>query len=483
MSMNPRTRVSRRDLLKGLGVGAALLPMLQIDEAFGASCIVGGPKRVFILVWPDGMISKQSSTWVAEAGANYTLPAFMKSLEPYKSDLILMDGIDYDFVKDSPNPTRGEVSGHACFQGMLTGAFYQKFGTGTSSNVGGGISIDQHIGKQLRSKGYTGLASLNLGVFVKSPARLSWLAAGSPVLPDTDPYHVFNTLFADAKPTPTPQPGTLADAGSGPSPADITRLMKKSVLDAVIGDLNRFRKTVGTDDQRNIDSHLQSVRELEQQLAPPAGGGGGPGSTVGSSDACAAPVYTGTKLDTGASANAPALVKMQMDLSVAAFAADATRVVVMQIADQGAANLILGNLGFSTGGKSGNTGDLYGVHAIAHRNATEKVKVDTWFQEQVAYIIGRLKSVKDSAGATMLDSSAVLAINNMRTGIHEYEGVPAILAGSCGGYFKTGRSLKLTNVRNNQVLAALANAVGVPTADGTFGEKSYGTELKSLSSL
>jgi hypothetical protein len=68
-------------------------------------------------------------------------------------------------------------------------------------------------------------------------------------------------------------------------------------------------------------------------------------------------------------------------------------------------------------------------------------------------------------------------MSNMRTGEHETNPVPAILAGSVGGYWSTGRSLK-TNVANNSILVSLANAVGVPTE--TFGEASFGGELTDL---
>ena len=72
-----------------------------------------------------------------------------------------------------------------------------------------------------------------------------------------------------------------------------------------------------------------------------------------------------------------------------------------------------------------------------------KVKCDTWFQSQLAYIIGQMKGIKDPAGKSMLDSSVLVGMNSMRTGTHETTGVPVLMAGSCGGYFKTGRSLAL----------------------------------------
>lgn len=490
--MKSQMKYSRRTLLKYLGAGAALLPLLESDP-LDASCLVGGIKRLYILAWPNGMLSNVS-TW-ATAGATpsaWTLANFQSSLQPYQSDLLLLKGIDYDFIRDQPNPNSGETNGHACFPGMLTGAFYQSLVASTSSDVGGGVSIDQYIGKQLQTKGYTGLVSLNQGAFVKSTGRLSWVGAGQVVLPDADPYHVFNTYFAGAI-TPTGTGGKSGSAGvggmSGTSMASMTQQMQKSILDSVINDINRFSGIVSAADKQTIANHLTYVRSMEQTLTPPAmtgtggssGGGGSSGMTM-STGSCAPPVFSGTKLDINNTANVATLVKMQMDLAVAAFASDLTRVVVMQISDQGAANLILENLGFMPGGAGAdaNTGDINGYHYIAHRNDADKVTCDAWFQSQIAYIVGALKGITDPNGQSILDNSVVVAMNNMRTGTHETTSVPVVMAGSCGGYFKTGRSLALTSTPNNGLLVALVNAMLGAGTVSTFGETQYGGELTAL---
>ena len=274
-----------------------------------------------------------------------------------------------------------------------------------------------------------------------------------------------------------------------PPVVDNTKSIQKSILDYVINDLNRFSSIVGTEDKQSIDNHLTYVRNIETRLQNMAMTtpttsvmGAGPLSTAMPNAACNPPNTSGTALKTNLTANIPAIAKLQIDLGIAAFASDLTRVVVMQIGDQGAANLILTWLGFISGGplpSDPNTGDANGFHAIAHENTMRKVQCDTWFQSQVAYIIGQMKSISDPTQKTMLDSSVVVAMNNMRTGTHETTGVPVVMAGSCGGYFKTGRSLALpTGTPNNGLLVALCNAMDTPVA--TFGETRYGGELTAL---
>jgi hypothetical protein len=483
-------RYSRRRFLKSIGAGAALLPMLHADRS-DAACYVGGIKRLYILAWTNGMLSSINN-W-ATAGndpSSWSLGSmgFQAALQPYMSDLLLLKGIDYSFIKDMPGS--GERTGHACFPGMLTGAFYQLLSSGTSSDLAGGISVDQYIGTQLQKGGYKGLVSLNQGTFVVSTGHLSWSAPGQVVLPDPDPASVFNLYFKGALPatTPTMMPTTGAGGAGGSTPVvNNTAAIERSILDYVISDINRFSNIVGTDDKKSIDAHLTSIRAIEARLQdtvtpPSAVDGGAPiSTTTGTPAACNVPSVAGEPKPT-LTASVPVITKLQMDLAVAAFAADLTRVVVMQISDQGAANLIMNWLGFASGGplaSDPNTGDTNGFHAIAHENTARKVTCDTWFQSQVAYVIGQLKSITDGTGKSMLDSSVVVGMNSMRSGTHETTGVPVIMAGSCGGYFKTGRSLALpAGTPNNGLLVALCNAMGTPVS--TFGQASYGGELTVL---
>ena len=484
-------RYSRRQLLKSMGAGAALLPMLQADRA-DAACYVGGIKRMYIFAWTNGMLS--SITDWATAGndpASWTLGTmgFQDSLKPYMADLLMLKGIDYKFIKDMPGS--GERTGHACFPGMLTGAFYKTLASGTSSDIGGGISVDQYIGGQLQqTMGYKGLVSLNQSTFYHSTGDLSWAGSGQVVKPINDPNLVFNTYFKGSVATPPPPPPPATDGGvAPPPPVDNTSAIKKSILDYVISDLNRFSNIVGTEDKRSIDQHLTSVRGIEMRLqsmgpmavAPNPVMGTGMLSTATGNAACNPPSTTGEPAATD-SKNAEAITKLHIDLGVAAFASDLTRCIVMQIADQGASNLILSSLGFKSGGplpSDNNTGDTNGFHAIAHENTMRKVQMDTWFQSQCAYIIGQMKGITDATNRSMLDNSVFVALNSMRTGTHESTGVPVIMAGSCGGYFKTGRSLALpAGTPNNGLLVALCNAMGTPVT--SFGEKSYGGELAVL---
>jgi hypothetical protein len=451
-------RCSRRSFLSALGLGPALLPLLEAEEARAACGGAAGPKRAFIMAWTGGMYAGTGSSW-ATTGDNFVLPVHMTSLEPHRADLLLLDGLDYRFVNDSPIEAVAERNGHASFQGLLTAALYQGRATGSSSITAGGPSIDQHIGGGLRNAGYAGLASLNLAVCPQTTARLAWRAAGDAIVPNSDPFKAFASLVA----------------GSAMSARKLR--MRQSVLDYVHKDLNRFVRKVGSAaDRAKAESHLEHIRALEKSLAeriaaavPSLPAPGSACNPVSLGDAIAKPADV---------VNFERVTKLQIDVAVAALAADATRSVVLQLGDQNNSDVILYSAGFEPAGQRDNAGDLNGLHNISHRDAADKVRCDTWFMSQVAYVLHRLKGVTE-ASSTLLDNTAFLGLNTMRSGGEQYLGVPAILAGKCGGYFKTGRSLKLpAGTPNNGVLIALANAVGVPTP--TFGAPQYGGELAGL---
>jgi len=485
--MRHETQYSRRRFLRTVGAGAALLPLLESDTA-DAACAGSGIKRLFILVWPYGMLSGVTD-WATKGDVPdaWTLPTFMASLAPYQKDLILLDGLDYAFLTDMPGS--GERTGRAAYPGMLTGAFYQTLSSSTAADIAGGPSVDQYIGTELKAGGYPGLVSLNLGVFVVSTGHLSWRQAGQVVLPTLDPYAVFTSSFQGNLPS-TAMTGAGA-GGTGGAGSPSKPAMQRSILDFVQAELKRFSQKVGTEDRQRIANHLDAVRRIELGLsaAPPSGMGGGAGANGSAAPSstgwliCGVPSaeFANPVVIPKSSVGVEALVKTQMDLATAAFAADLTRVVVLQIGDQGAGQLVLNSLGFTAGGPNpsdANTGDVNGLRNIAKRNGADKATCDAWFQSQLAYMTGQMKGLVDPNGQSALDNGVVLGMSNMRSGLGLTTQVPTVLAGSGGGYFKTGRSLALTAVPNNQLLVSLCNAMGTPVA--TFGEPRYGGELAVL---
>lgn len=100
-------------------------------------------------------------------------------------------------------------------------------------------------------------------------------------------------------------------------------------------------------------------------------------------------------------------------------------------------------------------------------------EVDSWIYQQWAYLIGRLNDEKEG-DKRMLDTSVVTFMNNMTLGLHTWNDVPAFLAGSCGGYFKTGRCVKNTapSAFHPPLLVSIANAMGFDQLQ-SWGDPEY----------
>src|SRR4029079_1585387 len=133
---------------------------------------------------------------------------------------------------------------------------------------------------------------------------------------------------------------------------------------------------------------------------------------------------------------------------------------------------------------------------IAHEGASgypKKIKIDTWYIQQLAYLAGLLDATTEGTG-TMLDNSLIAMINDMTEGsFHSINAVPVILVGSAGGALRTGRNVKVgswatktgnywqsgnTSVAHNRLLASISNLMDVPATG--FGNTNYGGTLTEL---
>lgn len=449
-------RYSRRRVLQGLGLGLGMLPVLDADAALaprrrGRSCLV-------IATFTNGVI--RDAFFPQGEGEDLTalsLPAITEPLAPWKKDLLFMGNLEVRNFTDWP----GHGGAHENYCTVFTGRRGLPKDTGDPRFipvVAGGMSIDHHIAMGLAKRERFVVPALHLGCQVdkhgggEMQARNSFRDFGQPNSPEDDPYAVFSTLFA---------------GGKHKDPAlDRLRAERRSLLDFVGGELESFRRTLGADDRAKVEAHLASVREIETQLtAPPRAAD------------CRAPALP--RLDVADQKNYPQVIDLQTRLAVAALACDATRVITLQLTNANGANMIFSWLGLEGKGKEFPVRDY---HDVAHRPGEgnrDKIRIDQWYMQRCADMVKRLADVREG-GARLLDRTALLWTNHMGNGGgHTSDQLPWILAGSCNGYFKTGRFVKLPpRTPVNGVFVSLANALGVPTE--TFGDPRYGGALKTI---
>jgi hypothetical protein len=438
--------LSRRLVLRGVGGAVIALPWLEAGgrSARAAAGLQASPKRLVIFFTPNGTIHDALWPKVAPSETSFELQGILAPLERHKGRLLLVRGLDLKSASVS--------HGHGHQKGMgnlLTG---RPLPAGTMKSAsdtagwGAGISVDQEIANVV-GKG-TRLPSLELGVradnFYGSNVltRINYRGPAQPLPPQNDPLEAWKRLFSDA--------------GTDPAALERARARRASILDTVGQQFAAVRARVGEADRKRLDEHLSMIRDLESRLAaPPAGAGG------------CAPRPSPAKQTVDSEQTMPAITAAHVDLIAAAFACDLTRVATLQISN--AKNY----LRYPWINSMSNGHDLSHAGPSNMAAAREFAARHTWHAEQLAVLLDRLAAIKEGGG-TALDHTVVLWCNELSTGNdHGHINMPFVLAGSAGGFFRTGRYVKCDHQPHNNLLVSLCNAFGLERT--SFGDARFCT--------
>ena len=144
------------------------------------------------------------------------------------------------------------------------------------------------------------------------------------------------------------------------------------------------------------------------------------------------------------------------DLPVLAVQGDVTRVSTFMYANEGSTK----SYAF--------IGVPEGHHDLSHHGGNpekhEKLKkINRFHMEQFAYLLERLKSIKEG-DATLLDRSMLVYGSGLGDGNrHNHNNLPILLAGRGGGTIQTGRHLKFeTQTPLNNLYLSLLDRMGTP---------------------
>jgi hypothetical protein len=438
---------ARRQLLKGLGLGAACLPLLHASRSWAAGEAL--PKRFVCIMATEGY---RQAAWKPKVGSlmTQTLPSTSSPLEPVKADLI--------FLPDMTNPNcgTGPRNGHEAYGTIMWGGPP----TGPKFREPGGKTLDQVIVDGLPKTGRPSLAfqvqvDRKPSVGTTGARRCFWRGAGQPINPELNPQKTYADLFA----------GATANPMAGP---ETKRLLakRKSLLDFVGRNLDNFKVRVAREDKPVIDGHLQAIRELESRLVVPAGA---------AADGSCRPATTPMPLDDTAILSEdklyPVILHAYLDIVLAAVKCGITNVVTLQLGDCSGNSVNYG--AFVEGIPPKNVGGdaktpFRNWHDLGHNPVSggvdHKAMVDKWWMVEFA---GFVKKMKDSpeAGGSLLDHSLVLWGNHMESGdSHATQAVPWILAGKAGGYLATGQCAGTAGKPTNDAMAEICKAMGVQPA-------------------
>ncbi len=395
----------RRNFLKWVaaGFGAAMLPYGSM--AFAAD----PPRRVIFVYFPDGM---RPEHWhPATTGTSFVLPRMTAPLERVRQHCVFLGGVD---MKGSGSTHEGGVLK------LLTGA------DGRASDKA--VSLDYYLAQSFKTQTVRPHLNLNI-VPVWDSAGVTFDSNGLRVAPEPNPLAAFESLF-------------------GANAADNFLVQRRlSVMSASLNELNALRTQLGSVEQAKLDTHLESLRELEQKLNANAG-------------ACAAWNFnpTGFKVTrTGfwsnpeyRDASKMGLISgLQMDIAVHALACDLTRVVTLTWG-HAVNEAVIAESG------SGQT-----CHQASHGGGEDFIKVKAWYTEQLAKLIEQLASVPEGSG-TLLDNTLIFVGSDLANGgWHNHTDMPFILAGGSNAGISGGRSLRFNGTPHNKILVSMAQFMGL----------------------
>jgi Protein of unknown function (DUF1552) len=425
-------------------LGAAIaLPMLDAmlpsmgGVVRGANVAAGAlPKRMAFVYIPNGATMP---AWTPTGvGTGYELPRILQPLSTFKNDFQVLSGLaqEQGFAHGDGGGDHARAS--ATF---LTGVHPLKT---AGRDLRAGISADQiaatHIGDQTR------LSSLELscdigprtgacdtGYSCAYQFNISWRSENMPMNPEVDPRLVFDRLFGDAS-VPVEQRTRRS-------------MMHRSILDFVLNDAKELQRQLGRTDQRKVDEYLTAIREIEHRIELNE-------------------KYQ-IKVPDGVNEPEPFTsfeqhVRLMIDMLVLGFQTDSTRVATFIIGHEGS-NRPYPFLGVTDG-----------HHDISHhRNDPEKIEklttINTFHATQFAYLLEKMKSVKEGDGNLLDNSMIVYGSGLSDPNRHDHLDLPILLAGKGGGTLTPGRhvvSSKGTPLNN--LYLSMLDRMGSPVA--RFGD-------------
>lgn len=370
---------TRRHFIRGLGGSFLALPLLEANSAGGSTA---PPKRITATGVFYGLIPEHFRP--LDIGPNYETPLLLKPLSPFRQDYTVFSGLDHN-LSGGHNSTKFFLSGIPTTQSK---GFKEA-----------NISLDQKAAQFVGGK--TRFPSLSLDAHRGNEHTLSWTQNGNAIQPIRSLEQLYRMLFR--KDTPSTREKIRRDFSD-----------KRSILDLAGEQARNFQRELGHSDKEKLDQYFTSVREFENRIEQ--------SSLWLDQKKPDAPYSLPRSID---SLTLKDRTPFFYDLMTLALQTDSTRVITLAFTD----------LGKEFGGIPGVT---RGYHTLSHHGQVkesidELTLIETFHASQYARFLGKLKSIKEPNGQTLLDNTTTLFGSGMsNANSHSNRDLPVIVAG--GGF-------------------------------------------------
>ncbi len=435
--------LSRRSFLKAQGA-VLTLPVLQsLAAAAGpASAETKPSKKLVIMYIPNGIVRRCFFPGEEEA----TLPSFIggfnadktknerrianepgiypleltSTMEPLKEhieDISLVTGLERTYK----NGQDVHAQGASCYLTSLSPVQAQEQGIRHPN----GRTLDQVIGDAVGHTSIFNTLEISCNGFraPKEPIEfdnISWYGPGKIAPSIRNPQKLYDRLFL----------------------RDSYRQHVANVTDLVLADTKSLARKLAPDDRQTLGEFMEMIRNIEIRIEKME-------KLISEADV---DIPKNEILPRGE------YIRLQADLMLLAFQMGITNISTFMIGpERWDATLMY----------EGVFDKPVQHHSMTHnqkgKGYLELQKIDIFHMQQYAYLLKRMKEIKEIDGSSMLDNSVITYGAGLGDGAtHQYYDLPMIVAGKGQGQLKQGRFIKLkSGTLNSNLWLTVAQLMGL----------------------
>ena len=435
--------LSRRNFLKTQGAILTLPVLHSLAAAAGPAAAKAKPsKKLVIMYIPNGIVRRCFFPGEEEA----TLPSFiggfnadktkndrrianepgiypleltstMEPLKEYTEDISLVTGLERTYK----NGQDVHAQGASCYLTSLSPVQAQEQGIRHPN----GRSLDQVIGDAVGHTSIFNTLEISCNGFraPKEPIEfdnISWYGPGKIAPSIRDPQKLYDRLFL----------------------RDSYRQHVANVTDLVLADTKSLARKLAPDDRQTLGEFMEMIRNIEIRIEKME-------KLISEADV---DIPKNEILHRGE------YIRLQADLMLLAFQMGITNISTFMIGpERWDATLMY----------EGVFDKPVQHHSMTHNqkgNGYKEVqKIDIFHMQQYAYLIKRMKEIKEIDGSSMFDNSLITYGAGLGDGAtHQYYDLPMIVAGKGQGQLKQGRFIKLkSGTLNSNLWLTVAQLMGL----------------------
>jgi len=345
------------------------------------------------------------------------LTSTMQPMAEHSGDITLVTGLDRTYK----NGQDVHAQGASCYLTSLSPVQAAAKG----ERYPNGRSLDQVIGDEVGHSTVFKTLEISCNGF-RAPKEsiyfnnISWYGPGKIAPSIRDPRKLYNRLFL----------------------ADSYRTHINEVTDLMLADARDLSRKLGREDRETLGTFMEMIRDIEVRIARLE------------------------KMVTAADIRQPSdeilprgtYIKLQADLMLLALQMGITNVCTFMIGPERWDATLLYEGVFDKPVQH---------HSMTHNQKgdgyKEVQKIDIFHMEQYAYILSRMKALKEADGSSLLDNSLVTYGAGLGDGAtHQYYDLPLIVAGKGQGQVKQGRFVQCkSGTLNSNMWLSLAKLMGV----------------------